>query len=638
MSDDDKVPDELRLIPVENSADGTFTGIQAGAIHGGVQFGVDRVSKLVVLRATQSELDDVRQHFVPPDGYTAARRTLDTRGVVVLTGPGSGRSYTARRLLVDVGAVEVVEANRERALGTFDNLVAGTGYVWDVRESTRGPFDRAEFERVTRLVRSVGCHLVIVLDSAAQAPLEATDHVVQLTAPPAHDVARAELRRRRPTDFDGPLRVLTADLELEEKASPEKAVRAAELAVRVHEGLDPREALAKLREHVEQAVERHLAERTDLEFALSFAVALLENQPYDEVMALALSLDEALREAGHEDGEALRHKAFALSKKDLLAAVTATTTVRDHPDYPGLQEETIHFTRQGWAGAVLRRLWREYPLAHEVLWQWMSDRDMIARFTDAVQRAVVTIVTEIPAHEPLQLVDDLAGRGAVAHQNLAASVVARLDERYRDLVSRTVEAWTDGTAYQQATAVWFSLTLSQARPLGEALRRLELIARSSKWTPRNAVVAAILKLVQVDDHRAQVLDAVVSWTSNRRLSQVALPLAMWITGYFPYPPAADLATSCPAQMKVLANRVLTDPESRRAALECLAVLSDEAHLKETSAKRLVHLAQLLAPTFTWMGRRKAVLELSVTTPEGRTTLRRAFRVAAQVQGRTPAQV
>ena len=170
MSEDDKVPDELRLIPVTNSADGTFTGIQAGAIHGGVQFGVDRASKLVVLRATQAELDDVRRYFEPPDGYAAARRTLGTRGVVVLTGPGSGRSYTARRLLVDVGAVDVVEANRERALGTFDGLVADTGYVWDVRESTRSPFDRAEFERVTRLVKSVGCHLVIVLDSAAQTP------------------------------------------------------------------------------------------------------------------------------------------------------------------------------------------------------------------------------------------------------------------------------------------------------------------------------------------------------------------------------------------------------------------------------------------------------------------------------------
>ncbi len=631
MSDDDQVPDELRLIPPVNAADGTFSGVQAGVIHGGVQLGVDRTPKLVVLRATRTELDDVRRYFQPPGGYASAQRTLDSRGVVVLIGPGTGRSYTARRLLLDVGSDEVVEANRERPLGTFDDLTAGTGYVWDVRESARNPFDRAEFERVTRLVRAVGCHLVIVLDAAVQAPAEAADHVVPLIAPPAHDVAKAELRRLCPTDLDGPLRVLTADLELEDKAAPEKAVRAAGLAVLVHEGLDPREATAKLREHVEQAVERHLAERTELEFALSFAVALLENQPYDEVMARALLLDEALRQAGHEDGEPLRHRAFSLSKKDLLTAVEATTTVRDHPDYPGLQEETVHFTRQGWSGAVLRRLWREYPLAHEVLWRWMSDRDMITRFPDAVQRAVVTIVTEIPAHEPLQLVDNLAGRGAVAHQGLAASVVVRLDERYGDLVSRTVEAWTEGTAYQQATAVWFSLNLSEARPLPDSLRRLELIARSPKWTPRNAVVAAVLDLLKTQDHRAPVLDAVASWTANRRLTHVALPLAMWITGYFPYSLTADLTTSHPDRLKVLANRVLTDPESRHAALECLTVLSDEAHLKETSAKRLVHLTRLLTPTLTWLGRWKAVQELCATAPEGRNTLHRAFRAAARVQ-------
>ncbi|MDR6591778.1 hypothetical protein ACFFSW_07615 [Saccharothrix longispora] len=630
---DDEVPDELRLIPVENSADGTFTGVQAGTIHGGVQFDIDRTPKLVVLRATQAELEDVRRYFEPPGGYAAARRVLDARGVVVLTGPGTGRSYTSLRLLLDVGASQVAEVNRERALGTFDHLAVGTGYVWDVRESARSPFDRAEFERVTRLVKAVGCHLVIVLDSPVQAPPEAADHVVELSAPPAHEVSRAELRRRCPTGFDGPLRVLTEDLGLEDKASPEKAVRAAELAVLVHEGLDLRGALTALREHVEQAVERHLANanRTELEFALSFAVALLENQPYDEVMARALLLDEALRRAGHEDGEPLRHRAFALSKKDLLAAVAATTTVRDHPDYPGLREETVHFTRQGWAGAVLRRLWREYPLAHDVLWQWMSERGMIARFTDAVQRAVITIVTEIPAHEPLQLVNSLAGRGAVAHQSLAASAVARLDERYGDLVSRTVEAWTEGTAYQQATAVWFSLNLSQARPLSEALRRLELIARSPKWTPRNAVVAAVLELVKSGEHRTRVLDAVVSWTANRRLAPVTLPLAMWITGYFPYALTTELAASHSEQLKVLATRAVTDPESRRAALECLTELSDEAHLKEASAKRLVHLARLLAPTFTWMGRRKAVLELCATIPEGRHTLYRAFRVAARVQ-------
>jgi len=631
MSDDDLVPDELRLIPVSNTADGAFTGVQAGVIHGGVRLGVDRTPRLVALRATHAELDDVRRYFERPGGYTTARQTLQAHGLVVLAGPGTGRSYTARRLLVDVGAEEVVEANRERPLGAFDDLAAGVGYVWDVRESTRDPFDRAEFERVARLVKATRCHLVIVLDSAVQAPPEAADHVVQLTAPPALGVARAELRRLRPDDPDGPLRVLTADLELEDEAAPEKAVRAAGLAVQVHEGLDPREALTKLRERVEQAVERHLAERTDLEFALSFAVALLEHQPYDEVMARALQLDEALHRAGQEDGEPLRRRAFGLSKKDLLTAVAATTTERDHPDYPGLKEETVHFTRQGWAGAVLRRLWREYPLAHDVLWEWMSERSMITRFTDAVHRAVVAIVTGIPAHEPLQLLDNLASRGAVAHQYLAASVVARLDERYGDLVSRTVEAWTEGRAYQQATAVWFSLTLTESRPLDEALRRLELIARSPKWTPRNAVVAAVLDLVRDEGHRARVLDAVVAWTTNRRLAQVALPLAMWLTGYFPYPPAAELAGSHPERLRVLANRVLTDPESRRAALECLAVLAEEAPLKAASAQRLARLARLLVPTPTWLGRRKAVLELCAAAPDGRGTLYRAFRVAARVR-------
>ncbi|GAA1341314.1 hypothetical protein [Saccharothrix algeriensis] len=106
MSDDDLVPDELRLIPVSNTADGAFTGVQAGVIHGGVRLGVDRTPRLVALRATHAELDDVRRYFERPGGYT-----------------------TARRLLVDVGAEEVVEANRERPLGAFDDLAAGSTAV-----------------------------------------------------------------------------------------------------------------------------------------------------------------------------------------------------------------------------------------------------------------------------------------------------------------------------------------------------------------------------------------------------------------------------------------------------------------------------------------------------------------------------
>ncbi|MBW4717121.1 hypothetical protein [Saccharothrix obliqua] len=628
MSDEDEVPEEIRFIP-GNSVDGPFTGIQVGIVNGDVRLGGDRVPRLVVLRATSAELDDVRHHFTPPGGYGTARRVLLERGVVVLTGHGAGRSYTARRLLVEAGVAAVAEANPELPLGAFHGLAADTGYVWDVRDSARDPFDRAEFERVERLVRATGSRLVIVLDEPVRAPSSAAAHVVPLTAPPAFDVAREELRRRCPDDHTEPLRVLVEDLALEDGASPEKAVRAADLAVRVHRGLDRDTALQALREHVEQAVERHLAERTDLEFALSFAVALLENQPYDEVVARALTLAEALRATSPDDEPP---RAFSLSKRDVLTAVAATTTVRDHPDYPGLAEETVHFTRQGWADAVLRKLWRDYPLAHDVLWRWMSDRDMTTRFADAVQRAVVAIVTGIPAHEPLRLVHDLARRGAVAHQELAAKVVARLDGRYRDLVSRTVESWTTGTAYEQATAVWFSLAPSESRPLAEALRRLELIARSAKATPRNAVVAAVLELLRTEEHRADVLDRVESWLANRRLAHVALPLAMWITGYYPYALAVELTEAHPARMRALAHHALTAPESRDAAVERLVELADEARLRDSSAARLVHLTLLLTPTFRWPARHRAVVALSAAHPASRGALRHAFRVAARVGG------
>ncbi|MFC6093758.1 hypothetical protein [Saccharothrix lopnurensis] len=635
MSDEDEVPDDLRLIPTHNHASGgAFQGVQAGVVTGGVHFGVTAEQELVVLRATEAELDDVRRHFEPTDRYASARRVLREHGVVVLAGPGTGRSYTARRLLVDIGADEVVEANPVRALGTFAGLETGTGYIWDVRGAAGDRFDRAEFERVSRLVRAAACHLVIVLDTPDQVPGGAREHVVRLTPPPAAGVARAELDRLCREDLDRAVATLEGEFALEVDAAPEKAVRAARLAVRVARGqLGCEEALRELREDVEHAVERHLAKQSDLQLALSFAVALLENQPYDEVMAQALLLDDALRRAQVGEDGFRRNPCFATSKGQLLDAVGAATAVRAHPVHPRLREETVHFTRQGWAGAVLRRLWREYPLAQEVLWGWMRARAMIRRFHEPVLRAVVTIVTEIPAHDPLRLVEDLARKQAADHQQLAAAVVARLEERYGELAENTVESWSRGTAYQQATVVWFSLGQASTRPLDDCLRRLEIIARSDKWTPRNAVVAAVLQLLRVEEHRTRVLDVVTAWTTNRRVAKVGLAVAMWATGYYPHDLAEELVVTHADRLAVLAGRALMDPETRDPALACLETLADEAWLKPASADRLLVLANLLAPESTWLGRRKAVAVFAAVHPAQQNTLRNALRVARRLRTR-----
>ncbi|WP_367132553.1 hypothetical protein [Saccharothrix sp. HUAS TT1] len=633
MSGEDEVPDELRLIPVENSVEGgAFKGVQAGVVHGGIHFGVERETKLVALRATRAELDDVRHHFVPPGGFGDAARILAAHGVVVLAGPGTGRSYAARRLLVDVGARDVVEIGRERPLGSFEDLDEGTGYVWDARETAHSHFGGLDFEQTARRVRADECHLVIVVDTDAQAPAAARGHLARLTAPPAEDVARVEIDRRRVADPDGPLVLVKGELALEDGAPPEKAVRAADLAIRVCAGdLGLDAALAELKEDVEQAVERHLDGLSDLGLALSFAIAVLEHQPYDEVVAGAVKLDEALRKTHVKEDEFRAHPPFSTSKNALLAAVSATTAVRDHPVHQGLREETVHFARQGWAGVVLRRLSREYPLAQDELWRWMCSPTVTRRFREAVQRALITIVTEVPAHEPLHLLDRLAGSSALTHQTLAAAVAARLDERYGELVSQTVDAWVDGTAYRQATAAWFSLALSAARPLDEALRRLELIARSPRLTPQNAVVAVVLSLLDAEEHREAVLDAVLRWTTDRKLARVALPLAMWITGYYPYFRSEELFAAHPDQLTTLAVRALTDPETSDRAFECLEDLVGEARVKPASEKRLRALARHLAPNPAWIARTRAVRALVVLHPGKRAALNRILRHAHRLR-------
>jgi hypothetical protein len=654
--DDDKAtlsPEELRYIPklddggTTNTAHGNHYGLQAGMVGGDVTIYStgSPLPDLVASRTTVEEIDEVRHQFVPPHGIHPARRTLNDHHVVVLCGRGSGRSFTARRLLVDFGCTTVIDMNRDRALHTVrdSDLQRGEGYIWDGRDSGATPFTDREFSVLVSRAKQADCRVVIILDRKGQAPGSAVGNTVQLTPPAASEVALAAIRWRCPEAAEGPAMVLKSELDeaLDDADPPEKATRAAVLAIRVSRGeLDARSALDELREDVDGAVARWFALWSGIEIPKAVAVALLEHHPYDEVVPLVLELDEQIRRAELAEDKKLRpRRLFTKSKEELLRDVRAVTVIRDHPKHLGLKEETVRFERQDWASAVLRHVWSEYPVVRAVLRDWMCGTRMLSDFSDATRRALCTIIAQVPAHDPLRMVDWLAGRHRVAQRVLAATTLTHLadDHNLLPLVNQTLEEWADrGAAYRQWTAAVVYGSPFGRRDTHNALVQLAKIGRTSRAVPQNAVVAGVLAMLGDQRHREHVLNTAVSWTNGQNrdngLRPVSLSLGMWVTGFlWSDLDSREFGKSFPRQVDTLVRRVLADKEFGAIALSRLSDLADIAGWDEWSASELVYLATLITPNLRWWSRRRVVTELTDRHPLKRTEIRRSFRTARKVQ-------
>jgi len=217
---------------------------------------------------------------------------------------------------------------------------------------------------------------------------------------------------------------------------------------------------------------------------MATAVAVLENQPYDEVVTYALDLDRRIREAELPEDKKLRpRRIFTNPKAVLLLDNKAQAQERPHPRHNGLNEETVRFCRQDWAGAVLSHVWQEYAAAHVVLIAWMCHYEFLARFTEATRRALCTIIADVPAHEPLRWVERLAANRLQGQRTLAASILLRLADEHvlRPLVEQTLNEWVEsGTVNKKWTAAVVYGSPFGREDVPGALDKLERIARS-KW-------------------------------------------------------------------------------------------------------------------------------------------------------------
>ncbi|WP_156756414.1 hypothetical protein [Actinokineospora pegani] len=629
-------------------------GVQAGQINGDISIigtGVGR-EDLVVRIATKAEREEVRDVFVAPGGFHEARSLLPPAagGAMVLCGRGSGRSYTARKILVSRGAATVAHLNPERSLGSVreSELTAGHGYVWDLREAGGQPFTDHGFTHCAGLMRAMGCDLVVLLDHPAASCPAAEAVTTTLTPPNALEVAVAAVERSGSEQVEDAVSLLKSDFRdvLTTELPPSRAISAAGLALRVVAGkLTSEDALRDLREGADVAVAAWFAAADPRARTLAVAVALLENEPVDEVMRFADMLDALVKRAELPEGvEPEPTKVFHESKRGLIEAIRAVMVERDHPVHAGLIEHTVRFERHDWADAVLRHVWAEYPVAHALVEQWMAAKDLFTGFWEPIRRGLCVFIAQVPAHDPLRPLRALARQRQLRAQDLAAATLASLadDHKLGPLVDQTLEQWSEGRVGERSAAALYWATPVGRRDVDQAVAALTALARdSTSAVVHGAVIASTMRLLRHPALRPRVVGTVVEWSAagSRRggRRRAAMALVFYLIGFADaeWFDGDEVRAQFPEQVRLLLARTLPDPEFGWELLTELIALGDDVRLgRKGSREELLRVMSLITDDLGWRSRTRLLRRLSAPHPKLRGQLRTLLRLAAKTAKRS----
>ncbi len=643
---------------VENKVENKVEGNAENLVQVGIAtFLQEHDGPLLARYVGENDVARVRDEFVSPGEFDRATRIVTEHCVVVLRGTGSGRDFAGQRLLVDRHCARIGYLNGQRTLGSVrrDDLRAGHGYVWNLSDQGVRPFGDVEFEHVAGLVTTTpGCHLVIVLGEGSLTPPAAMPYCVELKPPDATLVARRVISRERVESSDpDPMSVLEklSDL-LPTGTSPERAVQAGELAVRVAgEGLPVGEAMAEFSNGFDHEVTARMdSSWSTMEYTMMLAVAVMQDRPFEEVVRRQRDLDERIRKAELPKDKELRpRRAFIKPNDQLLHVIGALTEERDNPIYEGEHELAVRFRRRGWAEPVLCRIWQHYHAEHDLLLDWMCTADVAAAV-----HAVHTIVTRVPTRGRTRELDHLVRGGVFGDWRIASATLARLadDEQFADLVRDMIEKWSESErAAARCAAIVYHHDRFEQVGQAEALRRMAAVGRDPRQWVHDTLVSTVLLLLCRRDWFDQVLAVVASWADDWQarperdgLRPAALDIGMYLFRMKPEPradrlgldPVTVLAAGHPRECRRLLTAILADPGRRRAALSTLDRIGDwHPSLRDDRVTARVAgvraLIALLAPDLHWWPRHRATVRICWGRNSERPFVRRMLRAARRME-------
>lgn len=596
--------------------------VQVGVVDTCIIYNGSSNAKWIARAASNNEIERARTFFVPPDNFPKAQDVLRNEKVVILAGIGCGRRYASIRLFAERGYDKVSWLDPDQPMDSVadDDLETEHGYVWNLCGSR--PFSEHAFGHIRELLAATPrCGMVIILDETDHVPTAASAVLVELGAPSAIAIAENVIKRSLDAQSDAALALLSEDLAelVVPGISPEKAEYAANLALRVASGeLDSVTAKREFHEGLDRELAHVMAGPwSSIEFTMMCAVALLHDEPFEEVMAAQQALDDQVRQAELPENKSFRpRRAFEKPNDRVLSTINAVTEERDNPLHPGLRMQTVRFARSGWADAVLSRIWQHYHVEHRLLLDWMCNAEMASSSFSASVRALTSLIRHVPARHRLGDLDDLVARGGIYRWRLAAVTLSRLEKMddLRDVVHETLEQWTDGTTYRKCAVVVYQGRRFETEA-DDAIARLADIARDDKVSIHNVAVGTMLGLLAWSDKRDLVLRSIAGWLDDPRprrkndgLQRMTLDLGRYLlhlvddpkTEQLPLDPLTVI-TDYPDQCRRLLRGILVDPEYGPEAMQIIArqamkywYFRDERKYRD-GVVRLARLLELLAP-------------------------------------------
>ncbi|QJS10504.1 hypothetical protein HKX69_14095 [Streptomyces argyrophyllae] len=428
-------------------------------------------------------IEELAAVFADGPAFAAALERLREERVLVLAGAhATGRNAAALMLVHRLGMPAVHALSPETPPAALSGrLTRPGGYVLrDLPLSRNRPLrDTHLFAARDQLARTGGC-LVVTVENSPHLP---GVRPCPWEAPPAEEVVRALLRRRRP-DETGTLLALPAVAAFlaETDRRPAEAAAFAE-TLAAYDGTPG--ALARLADFGQAAVEKQCRDwlgdpQTGLrDKAFLIALAVFDQAPYVLAAELADKLFVHFERLQHPDRPPTV-PVFGPAAEDRLDRARAVGEVRqEETDWGPVPQYTAAFRDERTARVLLTEVWTSHPSARPALVEWLR-----------------------------QLARD--GRGLVRTRAAAATALLAAAD-LPSTVALLVDGWATAQAVGPRVTAANTLTLSQLLGAPAVLRLLTQWCNDAHWGRRWTAIRALGLLAPLrPDLAGPALDALAS--------------------------------------------------------------------------------------------------------------------------------
>ncbi len=568
------------------------------------------------------ELRVLREVHCQPGSYEVMERALEELRVVALCGePGSGRSFTALRLLDGRtgGQVSRLDSGTDLTELSEEDIKQQHGYLLELDGSGTVQPSAMHLDRLRSLLAAGDSYCVLLACGVLAANLLYGRYGRPCPPPTARTVLRRHLEHLLEGRDDAVETALaTADREdvrgalgLDELRPQEAAwlaeLLAAHLAEAPSERLVERDLLARCQELVPRQVHAWfsgidrggaLAEVFPSLRAAAFRIALavFNGASYDVVAEAGELLAWELAGTFEPDSTPGRPLFTDELEGWLLAARATLEDKRETLGFVEVPVRTVRFLGDRLAPAVLEYLWSRHHNVRGPVIRWLQGlcEDPRPQVWGRAALAAGALAAKDYTHTFEELVAPMAATGGIRRQLFAAIAAdqASRSEAVRQAVRARVRDWgRHGGAALRKTA---AIVHGYGRVAGSAAASLRELARIGTWEDGSLLNVAGFSVVQLlgAADRQTVLERMADWIEDDRRDRVDLGLVsvvrmahtravdVWdpestedLEPYGRWPLPIALVTVDPelaALVAYLLRQALGIPRSREAALDAVA--------------------------------------------------------------------